>query len=179
MLLVRRLGYVNVHPYYIYMHDLVKGVEDLRTTLQTGLDIEKGIRGATAGFNTPTVVVDAPGGGGKRDAHSYEHYDRGTGISVFTAPAVHADEVYFYFDPLHLCPRKDAPAGLTRPSSSAWWRRLRRPRWPPRIKEGGALVVHGLWPKRRVRDAQAVDVCRARRNARPSLPDPLLERARR
>jgi lysine 2,3-aminomutase len=104
MLLVRRLGYVNVHPYYIYMHDLVKGVEDLRTTLQTGLEIEKGIRGATAGFNTPTVVVDAPGGGGKRDAHSYEHYDRTTGVSVFTAPAVHRGEVYFYFDPLHLLP---------------------------------------------------------------------------
>ena len=26
LLLVRRLAYVNVHPYYIYMHDLVKGV---------------------------------------------------------------------------------------------------------------------------------------------------------
>ena len=104
MLLVRRLGYVNVHPYYIYMHDLVKGVEDLRTTLQTGLDIEKGIRGATAGFNTPTVVVDAPGGGGKRDAHSYEHYDRTTGVSVFTAPAVHPGETYFYFDPIDLLP---------------------------------------------------------------------------
>jgi lysine 2,3-aminomutase len=103
-LLCRRLSYVNVHPYYVYMHDLVKGVEDLRTTLQTGLDIEKGIRGATAGFNTPTVVVDAPGGGGKRDAHSYEHYDRTTGISVFTAPAVHAGEVYFYFDPIPLLP---------------------------------------------------------------------------
>ena len=85
-LLVKRLSYVNVHPYYVYMHDLVKGVEDLRTTLATGLQIEKEIRGATAGFNTPTVVVDAPGGGGKRDAHSYEHYDRTTGISVYTAP---------------------------------------------------------------------------------------------
>jgi lysine 2,3-aminomutase len=102
--LVRRLGYVNVHPYYVYMHDLVRGVEDLRTTLQTGLDIEKGIRGATAGFNTPTVVVDAPGGGGKRDAHSYEHYDRTTGVSVFTAPAVHPGEVYCYFDPISLLP---------------------------------------------------------------------------
>jgi lysine 2,3-aminomutase len=109
-LLVRRLGYVNVHPYYIYMHDLVRGVEDLRTTLQTGLDIEKGIRGATAGFNTPTVVVDAPGGGGKRDAHSYEHYDRTTGVSVFTAPAVHPGEVYCYFDPISLLP----PAGQAR-----------------------------------------------------------------
>jgi lysine 2,3-aminomutase len=103
-LLVRRLSYVNVHPYYVYMHDLVKGVEDLRTTLQAGLDIEKGIRGATAGFNTPAVVVDAPGGGGKRDAHSYEHYDRSTGISVYTAPAVHPGTVYFYFDPIDLLP---------------------------------------------------------------------------
>src|SRR5499427_6940204 len=103
-LLCRRLGYVNVHPYYIYMHDLVKGVEDLRTTLETGLQIEQGIRGATAGFNTPTLVVDAPGGGGKRDAHSYEHYDRTTGVSVFEAPAVHSGEMYFYFDPIHLLP---------------------------------------------------------------------------
>jgi lysine 2,3-aminomutase len=103
-LLCRRLGYVNVHPYYIYMHDLVKGVEDLRTTLQTGLEIEQGVRGATAGFNTPTLVVDAPGGGGKRDAHSYEHYDRTTGVSVFTAPAVHPGETYFYFDPIDLLP---------------------------------------------------------------------------
>src|SRR3954447_13629983 len=103
-LLVKRLSHVNVHPYYIYMHDLVKGVEDLRTTLTTGLEIEKGIRGATAGFNTPTLVVDAPGGGGKRDAHSYEHYDRTTGVSVFTAPAVHPGEVYFYFDPIDLLP---------------------------------------------------------------------------
>ncbi len=87
-LLVKRLSHLNVHPYYIYMHDLVKGVEDLRTTLQIGLDIEKSLRGNTAGFNTPTVVVDAPGGGGKRDAHSYEHYDRTTGISVFTSPSV-------------------------------------------------------------------------------------------
>ena len=78
-LLVKRLGHVNVHPYYVYQHDLVKGVEDLRTTVQTALDIEKYVRGSTAGFNTPTFVVDAPGGGGKRDAHSFEYYDRALG----------------------------------------------------------------------------------------------------
>jgi lysine 2,3-aminomutase len=103
-LLVRRLGYLNVHPYYVYMHDLVKGVEDLRTTLETGLEVEKGIRGATAGFNTPAVVVDAPGGGGKRDAHSYQHYDRTTGVSVYVSPAVHPGASYFYFDPIDLLP---------------------------------------------------------------------------
>ncbi len=99
-LLVKRLGHVNVHPYYVYQHDLVKGVEDLRTTLQTALDIERYVRGATAGFNTPTFVVDAPGGGGKRDAHSYEHYDRRTGISVYAAPSVKPGAYFLYYDPI-------------------------------------------------------------------------------
>lgn len=98
-LLVKRLGHCQVHPYYVYVHDLVKGVEDLRTTLQTALDIEKGVRGVTAGFHTPTFVVDAPGGGGKRVAHSFEHYDRETGISVFAAPSVKPG-FFVYFDPV-------------------------------------------------------------------------------
>jgi lysine 2,3-aminomutase len=84
----------------VYLHDLVKGVEDLRTTLDTALMIEKHVRGMTAGFNTPTFVVDAPGGGGKRDAHSYEYYDRESGISVYSAPSVKAGELFLYFDPL-------------------------------------------------------------------------------
>ena len=98
-LLVKRLGHCQVQPYYVYVHDLVKGVEDLRTTLQTALDIEKAVRGVTAGFHTPTFVVDAPGGGGKRVAHSFEHYDRETGISVFSAPSVKPG-FFLYFDPI-------------------------------------------------------------------------------
>jgi lysine 2,3-aminomutase len=101
--LVKRLGHVNVHPYYVYQHDLVQGVEDLRTTVQTALDIEKYVRGSTAGFNTPTFVVDAPGGGGKRDAHSYEYYDRASGISVYTAPSVKKG-FFLYFDPVDTLP---------------------------------------------------------------------------
>jgi len=100
-LLVKRLGHVNVHPYYVYVHDLVKGVEDLRTSVDTALHIEKHVRGSTAGFNTPVFVVDAPGGGGKRDAHSYEYYDRDTGISVYAAPSVKPGQYFLYFDPLH------------------------------------------------------------------------------
>jgi lysine 2,3-aminomutase len=103
-LLVKRLSYVNVHPYYVYMHDLVKGVEDLRTTLETGLGIERHVRGVTAGFNTPQLVCDAPGGGGKRDAHSYEYYDRETGISVYTAPSVRPGQSFLYFDPIDQLP---------------------------------------------------------------------------
>ena len=97
--LVKRLGHVNVQPYYIYVHDLVKGVEDLRTSVDTALRIEKQVRGSTAGYNTPTFVVDLPGGGGKRDAHSFEHYDRETGISVYEAPSVKPG-LFMYFDPL-------------------------------------------------------------------------------
>jgi lysine 2,3-aminomutase len=105
-LLVKRLGYVNVHPYYVYVHDLVKGVEELRTTVDTAISIEKHVRGSTAGFNTPTFVVDAPGGGGKRDVHSFERYDRTTGISVFMAPSVKAGRFFMYFDPIHLLPAR-------------------------------------------------------------------------
>jgi lysine 2,3-aminomutase len=103
-LLVRRLAYLNVHAYYVYLHDLVKGVEDLRTSLQTALEVEKGVRGITAGFNTPLFVCDAPGGGGKRDVHSYEFYDRTTGVSVYRAPAVKKDQSFCYFDPIDLLP---------------------------------------------------------------------------
>ncbi len=99
-LLVRRLSYVNVHPYYVFFHDMVPGVEDLRTSLAAGLEIEKHVRGSTAGFNTPSFVVDTMGGGGKRDAHSYEHYDREQGIAVFTSPAVKPGVKFLYFDPL-------------------------------------------------------------------------------
>lgn len=99
--LVKRLSEINVQPYYAYQHDMVAGVEDLRTSLQSTLDIAKAVRGSTAGFNTPTFCVDAPGGGGKREASSFEHYDRETGISVYAAPTVKPGELFFYFDPLH------------------------------------------------------------------------------
>ena len=99
-LLVKRLEYLNVHAYYVYMHDMVKGVEELRTTIKTSTDIEKFVRGSTAGFNTPTFVCDAPGGGGKRDVHSYEHYDRENGIAVYAAPSVKPGQAFVYFDPI-------------------------------------------------------------------------------
>lgn len=101
VLLNRRLGYLNIHPYYVYVHDMVRGTEILRTSVARACELEKAVRGTTAGFNTPTFVVDAPGGGGKRCVHSFEHYDRKHGISVYTAPAVKAGRAFLYFDPLH------------------------------------------------------------------------------
>ena len=99
--LVKDLSHINVQPYYVYVHDLTGGTEDMRTSVQTAIKVEKSVRGITAGFNTPLFVVDAPGGGGKRDAHSYEWYDKDSGISGWEAPMVKPDQKFLYFDPLH------------------------------------------------------------------------------
>jgi lysine 2,3-aminomutase len=102
--LVKQLGWLGMHPYYVYTHDMVRGVEDLRTTVQTAIDLEKFVRGATSGFNTPAFVCDAPGGGGKRDVHSFEYYDRENGIAVYVAPNVKPNRSFVYFDPIHALP---------------------------------------------------------------------------
>ncbi len=101
----RRLGYLNIHPYYVYVHDMVRGTETLRTSIKTACELEIATRGSTAGFNTPTFVVDAPGGGGKRCVHSFDHYDDQSGISVYRAPAVKANEAFLYFDPIDTLPK--------------------------------------------------------------------------
>jgi lysine 2,3-aminomutase len=98
--LMRRLSYVNVHPYYVYVHDMVPGVEDLRTSLWAAQKLERHTRGITAGFNTPTFVLDAPGGGGKRDVHTPDFYNRQTGVSAFTAPSVKPGKKFLFFDPI-------------------------------------------------------------------------------
>ena len=104
--LVRKLSYMNVQPYYVYQHDMVKGVEALRTRVADSVELELSVRGTTAGFNTPLFVTDAPGGGGKRDLHSYDYYDKETGISVYRSPSVDEEKVYLYFDPLDLLPEE-------------------------------------------------------------------------
>ncbi|MEZ4450164.1 MAG: KamA family radical SAM protein [Nannocystaceae bacterium] len=44
-LLLKRMSYINVHAYYVYQHDLVRGVEDLRTTVGSSVELEKQVRG--------------------------------------------------------------------------------------------------------------------------------------
>ncbi len=98
--LVQKLSYINVQPYYVYIHDLVPGVECLRTSLADAVELEKNLRGSTAGFMTPTFVCDAPGGGGKRDLHSFELYNEDKGIAIYRSPVVDPNRAYYYFDPL-------------------------------------------------------------------------------
>ncbi|MBF0207804.1 MAG: hypothetical protein HQK53_13045 [Oligoflexia bacterium] len=101
ILLIKKLSYINIIPYYVYLPDLVPGCEHLRSTLAEGIELEKCIRGITSGFNIPNLVCDLPGGGGKRHVASYEYYDRDNGISVWSAPFVKPDQLFTYFDPIH------------------------------------------------------------------------------
>lgn len=98
--LIRQLADLNIQPYYVYQSDMVSGVEDLRTPLSTILELEKNIRGTIAGFMMPSFIVDLPGGGGKRLAHSYEAYNPETGVSIWKAPGVARDEMFEYHDPV-------------------------------------------------------------------------------
>ena len=101
VLLTRAVSFINIQPYYVYQHDMVPGCEHFRTTLREAIELEKSVRGTTAGFNTPTFVCDLPGGGGKRHVASYEYYDEENGISVWKAPYVKPGELFTYFDPIH------------------------------------------------------------------------------
>jgi lysine 2,3-aminomutase len=98
--LVKGLGRINIQPYYIYACDMVLGSEHFRVSIPEMQRLEREVRGVTAGFNTPLFVVDAPGGGGKRDVHSYEYRDQRYGAIGFRAPRIDASRMYFYFDPL-------------------------------------------------------------------------------
>lgn len=63
--LMQRLLAARVRPYYIYMCDQVAGAEHFKTTVETGLEIIRALRGWTSGLAVPHFVIDAPGGGGK------------------------------------------------------------------------------------------------------------------
>jgi lysine 2,3-aminomutase len=63
--LVHRLLMMRVRPYYLYQCDLITGSSHLRSSISTGLDIIRGLRGHTTGYCVPQFVIDAPGGGGK------------------------------------------------------------------------------------------------------------------
>lgn len=63
--LVHGLVAIRVKPYYIYQIDLIKGGRHFRTPVRKGLEIIEALRGHTSGLAVPTLVIDAPGGGGK------------------------------------------------------------------------------------------------------------------
>ena len=60
--LLHKLLKTRVRPYYIYQCQILSGTAHLRTSIEKGLEIMKGLRGFTTGFGIPTYVLDTPFG---------------------------------------------------------------------------------------------------------------------
>ena len=56
---------IGVRPYYLFQCDPVVGTGHLRTSIEKGLEIIKGMRGFTSGLAVPIFVVDGLEGQGK------------------------------------------------------------------------------------------------------------------
>src|SRR5690606_34994727 len=63
--LSHRLLERRVRPYYLHQMDVAQGIEHLRTSTRTGVEILERMRGWTSGLAIPHLAVDLPGGGGK------------------------------------------------------------------------------------------------------------------
>jgi lysine 2,3-aminomutase len=56
---------IRVKPYYLHQMDLVQGTAHFRTSVRSGLEIMRGLRGHISGLAVPQYVIDLPGGKGK------------------------------------------------------------------------------------------------------------------
>ena len=63
--LMHQLLKIRVKPYYLLQCDPITGSSHFRTSIKTGIDIIRGLRGYTSGYAVPHYIVDLPGGGGK------------------------------------------------------------------------------------------------------------------
>jgi len=63
--LCQKLLRIGVRPYYLFQCDPVSATGHLRTSIEKGLEIIKGMRGFTSGLAVPTFVVDGLDGQGK------------------------------------------------------------------------------------------------------------------
>jgi lysine 2,3-aminomutase len=63
--LMRGLLRSRVKPYYLFQGDTVIGTDHLRTSIESAMELYKGLRGWMNGMAVPMLVLDAPGGGGK------------------------------------------------------------------------------------------------------------------
>ena len=63
--LLRTLVECRIKPYYLHHADLAPGTAHLRTDIDTGQRLMRGLRGRLSGLCQPTYVLDIPGGHGK------------------------------------------------------------------------------------------------------------------
>jgi lysine 2,3-aminomutase len=58
----------RIKPYYLHHGDLAPGTAHLRTSLERGQQLMRGLRGRVSGLCQPEYVLDIPGGHGKAPA---------------------------------------------------------------------------------------------------------------
>lgn len=63
--LMRAMVETRIKPYYLHHGDLAPGTAAMRTTLEDGQALMRGLRGDLSGLCQPTYVLDIPGGYGK------------------------------------------------------------------------------------------------------------------
>ncbi len=63
--LLERLIEIRVKPYYLHHMDQIRGTAHFKTSINTGLDIMKFLRGNISGICLPHYMLDLPSGGGK------------------------------------------------------------------------------------------------------------------
>ena len=63
--LMRALVECRIKPYYLHHSDLAPGTSHLRTSIERGQDLMRGLRGRVSGLCQPAYVLDIPGGHGK------------------------------------------------------------------------------------------------------------------
>ena len=62
---MRTLVECRIKPYYLHHGDLAPGTAHLRTTIDEGQQLMRGLRGRLSGIAQPAYVLDIPGGAGK------------------------------------------------------------------------------------------------------------------
>jgi lysine 2,3-aminomutase len=63
--LMRAFVECRIKPYYLHHGDLAPGTAHLRTTIEHGQELMRGLRGRVSGLCQPEYVLDIPGGHGK------------------------------------------------------------------------------------------------------------------
>lgn len=63
--LMQTLLYNRVKPYYLFLPDMVQGIDRFRIPVEDALEIIRQLHGFTSGLAVPSLMIDAPGGGGK------------------------------------------------------------------------------------------------------------------
>ncbi len=63
--LMRAFVECRIKPYYLHHADLAPGTGHLRTSIETGQDLMRQMRGRVSGLCQPAYVLDIPGGAGK------------------------------------------------------------------------------------------------------------------